>query len=83
MKILIQLHLLRLSQKKVVSFPENGRVKKFYYSHARIVQCVSEYIFLISKSKQVKKKKQSKARIQKKQKKLKKKRRSAENRLKK
>ena len=56
-KILIQLHLLRLSQKRVVLFPETGRVKKFYYSPARIIECVSEYIFLISKNKQANKSK--------------------------
>ena len=38
-KILIQLHLLRLGQKKVVLFPETGRP-------ARIVECVSEFIYL-------------------------------------
>ena len=32
-------------------------MKIFYYSPARIVECVSEYIFLISKNKQAKKSK--------------------------
>ena len=64
-------------------FPETGRVKIFYYSPARIVECVSEYIFLISENKQAKKKaKQSKNTKKAKQTKEKK-RISAENRLKK
>ena len=57
-------------------------MKKIYYSPARIVECVSEYIFLISKNKQAKKAKQSKN--TKKAKKTKEKKRiSVENRLKK
>ena len=39
--------LLRL--KKVALFPEIGRIKIFYHSPTRIVECASEYIFLISK----------------------------------
>ena len=38
--------------KKLVLFPEVGQVKFFHHSPARIVECVSEYIFLISKNKQ-------------------------------
>ena len=34
---------------KIVLFPEIGRVKIFYHSSALIVECVSEYIFLIKK----------------------------------
>ena len=54
--------------KKVVFFPEIGRVKKtknkkHCYSTTRIVECVSEYIFSFSNNKQASKKK----RIQKKQ----------------
>ena len=57
-------------------------MKKIYYSPARIVECVSEYIFLTSKNKQAKKAKQSKN--TKKAKKTKEKKRiSVENRLKK
>ena len=40
-------------------------MKKFFHSPARIVECVSEYIFLISKNKNKKQK-----RVQKKQRKL-------------
>ena len=46
-----------LRPKKVVLFPEIGRMKN--YSLARIVKCVSEYMFLISK-KQTKKEKKYK-----------------------
>ena len=35
-------------------FPEIGRVKFFYHSPARIVECVSNYIFLISGKKRQK-----------------------------
>ena len=63
-------------------FPETGRVKKFYYSPARIVECVSEYIFLISKNKQAKKTKAKQVYKQAKETKEKK-IISAENRLKK
>ena len=38
-----------LRLKKVALFPEIGRIKIFYHSPTRIVECVSEYIFLISK----------------------------------
>ena len=55
---------------KVVLFRKSARWKKFYDSPARIVKCVSEYIFLISKN--IKQKKASKNR--KRQNKLKKKR---------
>ena len=68
MKILIKLPLLRLGQKKeVVSRNQPSE----NLSPTRIVDCVSGYIFLISKNKQ-KRAKQSKN--TKKQKKLKKKR---------
>ena len=40
-------NLVDTRPKKVVLFPEIGRVKFFYHSHDRIVECVSEYIFLI------------------------------------
>ena len=40
------------AKKKVVLFPEISRVKMFYHSPARIVECVSVYIFSISKNKQ-------------------------------
>ena len=43
--------------KKVVLNPEIGRVKNFYHSPARIVKCLSEYIFLIKKNKKKKLKK--------------------------
>ena len=72
MKVLIQLHLLKLGQKKVVLFAETGRVKKFLSltrSHSQM--CIRIYIFNFKK--QTSKKKQHKATIQKKQKKLKKK----------
>ena len=36
--------------KKVFLFPEINRVKKCYHSSARIIKCVSEYAFLISKN---------------------------------
>ena len=70
MKILVQLHLLRLSQKKSSLVSGNRPSENFYYSPARIVECIAEYIFLISKNKQAEKVKQSKK--TKKQKKLKK-----------
>ena len=57
-------------------------MKIFYYSPARIVECVSEYIFLISKNKQAKKAKQSKN-TKKANETKEKKRISAKNRLKK
>ena len=55
--------ILSEAKKKVVLFPEIGPVKIFYHSPARIVECVSEYIFNFKK----------KTRRQKMQKKLKKK----------
>ena len=36
--------------KKVFLFPEINQVKKCYHSPARIIKCVSEYAFLISKN---------------------------------
>ena len=44
---MIALYVIR--PKKLVLFPEIGRVKFFFYSSASIVECVSEYISLISK----------------------------------
>ena len=38
-----------LRPKKVVLFPEIGRMKFFYRSPVRIVECTSEYTFLVSK----------------------------------
>ena len=72
-KILIQLHLLRLGKKKVVLFLETGQGKNFLLlicSHSQM--CIRICIFNFKKQTS-KKKKQNKARIQKKQKKLKKK----------
>ena len=46
-KILIQLHLLRLGQKKVALFPETGPAKKFLAltrSHSRM--CIRIYLFI-------------------------------------
>ena len=47
----LEKHLIHLfhQAKKVVLFPEIDRVSFFYHSPACIVECVSEYIFLISK----------------------------------
>ena len=57
-----------IGPKKVVLFAAIGRVKDFYHSPAHIVECVSEYIFLISKNKRKSKQKtKQKTRIQKKQ----------------
>ena len=42
--------------KKVILFLEIGRVKFFYHSSALTVECVSEYLFLISRNKQTSKK---------------------------
>ena len=53
--------LFMLGQKKVALFPEIGEIL-FYHSPARIAECVSEYILLISKNRQTWKK----TRIQKK-----------------
>ena len=41
---------LTSGHKKVVLFPEIGRVKFFYHSPVRIVECVSECTFLIKKT---------------------------------
>ena len=54
--MLIQLNISRLGQQKVILFLETDRVKKFLYSPTRIVEFVSEYIFLVSKNKQTRKK---------------------------
>ena len=61
MKILIQLHLLRLGQKNSL-VSGNGPSEKL---PAHIVECVSEYIYLISKNKQTSQKNKNKARTQK------------------
>ena len=42
-------------QKKIVLFLKIDGVKNFYHSPAHIVECISEYIFLIKKKKQTKK----------------------------
>ena len=44
---------LSFRPRKVVLFPEIGRVNIFYHSPGPIVECVSEYIFLIKKLPQV------------------------------
>ena len=66
-------------------FAKIGRVKFFYHSPARIVECVSEYTFLISKNKQTSKKQQQQQQQQQEYKKVKEtkeeKRVSPENRL--
>ena len=49
-----------IGPKKVVLFAAIDRVKDFCHSPARIVECVSEYIFLISKNKRKSKKKSKK-----------------------
>ena len=59
-------------------FLEIGRVKNFYHIPARIVEWISEYIFLISKNKQKVNKNTTKSKETKE-----KKRTSVENRLKK
>ena len=66
----LEKHLIHLfhQAKKVVLFPEIDRVSFFYHSPACIVECVSEYIFLISKKQKNKAKQEDKKR----QKKLKK-----------
>ena len=59
LKIIIRKILVyNLRPKIVVLFPEIGRVKKFYHSLAHIVECVSEYIFLIPKEEEKKKQQQ-------------------------
>ena len=61
--------------KKVALFPEIDRVKIFYHSSACIIECVSEYTFLISKNnKQTNKNNNNNNKNKKKQKKRKKKR---------
>ena len=47
-------------KKKLVLFPEIGRVKFFYHSPARIAEYVSEYTFLSSKNNKTKNKNQKK-----------------------
>ena len=54
--MLIQLNISRLGQQKVILFLETDRVKKFLSLTHGIVECVSEYIFLVSKNKQTRKK---------------------------
>ena len=44
--------IITLQTKKVALFPEIDRVKSFYHSPARIVECASECQFLITKNKQ-------------------------------
>ena len=51
--------------KKVIWFPEIGRVKIFYQSPTGIIKCVSEYTFLIKKTTTTKKKQKKKTRRQK------------------
>ena len=64
--------LFKILRPKKSSFVSGNRPgENFSMTHPRIVKCVSEYIFSISKKKT---KEQKKTRIQKKQKKLKKKR---------
>ena len=46
-----------VTPKKIVLFPKIGRVKFFCYSPARIVGCVSEYIFFVLKNTNKKQKK--------------------------
>ena len=43
-----------LGQKKVLLFLEIGEWTFFYHSLARIVECVSEYIFFIKKKEKIK-----------------------------
>ena len=68
-KILIQLHLVRLGPKKVVLFPETGQVEKLLSltrSHSRM--CIWIYVFYFKNqtSHKKKQKKQNKARIKRK-----------------
>ena len=49
-----------LRPKKVVLFPEIGRMKFFYRSPVRIVECTSEYTFLVSKNNEQTSKKKNK-----------------------
>ena len=70
------IHLFHQAKKgKIVLFPEIHRVSFFYHSPACIVECVSEYIFLISKKQKNKTKtiqNKAKQEAKKRQKKLKK-----------
>ena len=60
LKIIIRKILVyNLRPKIIVLFLEIGRVKKFNRSLAHIVECVSEYIFLIPKEKTKKKAKKN------------------------
>ena len=82
-KVLIQLHLFRSSQKKVVLFPEIGRVK-FFLSLTRSHSWMCIRIHIFNFKKQTSKEKQNKARIQKKTKEIKEEKRIfPENRFKK
>ena len=63
-KFFIQLYLLRLGLNKQSCSWKTAEWKICYHSPARIVECVSGYIFFISKNKQAKTK-QNKARIEK------------------
>ena len=59
-----------LRSKKIYSFSGNWPGEKFFITHpARIVECVSEYMFLISKKKKKKKKTTKKKRNKKRKKK--------------
>ena len=52
------LSVLHWTKETVVFFPEIGQVKIFYHSPVRLIECVSEYTFLISKNnKQIKEEK--------------------------
>ena len=42
---------MTIRPKKVLLFPEIGRLKNFYHLPARIVESVSEYIFFVSNKK--------------------------------
>ena len=48
--------MLSNGQKKVVLFPESVGWKNFYHSPAHIIECVSQYVFLIKKKQQQKNK---------------------------
>ena len=63
-KFFIQLYLLRLGLNKQSCSWKTAEWKICYHSPARIVECVTGYIFFISKNKQAKTK-QNKARIEK------------------
>ena len=70
MKIMMKNVMFSVAEKSSL-VSGNGGVNFFYHLPACIVECVREYIFLISKNRQASKKR---TRIQKKQKKLEKKR---------